>query len=162
MALYVESRLDENVVNVGCPMPGCRGLLEAEDCREILTPSVLDRWGKALCEAVISADEKFYCPFADCSGMLIHEGKEDIRETECPYCKRMFCAVCRVQWHPEISCEEFQKLNSDEREREDLLLMKLAKEMNWKRCPMCRIYVAKSEGCMYMKCRLPSSSFHAI
>ncbi|KAK7328675.1 hypothetical protein VNO77_22792 [Canavalia gladiata] len=150
---YVETKLQENVINIGCPVPRCRGLLEAEDCRTILPARVLERWGKAQCEAVIAAEEKFYCPFGDCSVLLIRDGKEDIRECECPNCRRLFCALCRVPWHQGIPCEDFQKLNKDEREKEDIMLMNLAKEMKWKRCPNCRFYVAKSEGCMYMKCR---------
>ncbi|TKY72925.1 E3 ubiquitin-protein ligase RNF144A-A [Spatholobus suberectus] len=153
VAQYVESRLQENVVNIGCPVPRCRGLLEAEDCRAILAPPVFDRWGKALCEAVIAAEEKFYCPFAECSALLIREVGDDIRQSECPNCRRLFCALCRVPWHQDMSCDEFQKLNEDERGRDDVMLMNLANQMKWKRCPKCRFYVAKSEGCMYMKCR---------
>ncbi|XP_027351802.1 probable E3 ubiquitin-protein ligase RNF144A [Abrus precatorius] len=153
VATYVESKLQENVVNIACPVPRCRGLLEAEDCRTILDPGVLDRWGKALCEAVIAAEDKFYCPFGDCSALLIRDERENIRESECPNCRRVFCALCRVPWHQGIPCEEFQMLNRDEREKEDIMLMNLAREMRWKRCPKCRFYVAKSEGCMYMKCR---------
>ncbi|KAG5116861.1 hypothetical protein JHK84_042974 [Glycine max] len=154
VAQYVESKLEDNVVNIPCPVPGCRGLLEADYCREILSPRVFDRWGNALCEAVIDAEEKFYCPFADCSAMLIRASEDaDIRECECPNCRRLFCALCRVPWHENIPCEEFQKLNAEEREREDIMLMSLAKQMQWKRCPHCRFYVAKSEGCMYMRCR---------
>ncbi|CAJ1975713.1 unnamed protein product [Sphenostylis stenocarpa] len=158
VALYVESKLEDNVVNISCPVPRCRGLLEAEDCRLILTPEILDRWGKALCEAVISVDEKFYCPFPDCSTLLIREGKDEgIRESECPNCRRLFCALCTVPWHVDMTCEEFQKLSADERGKEDVMLMNLAKEMMWKRCPSCGFYVAKTQGCMYMKCRCGSA-----
>ncbi|KAG5006339.1 hypothetical protein JHK82_024300 [Glycine max] len=154
VAQYVESKLEENIVSIPCPVPGCRGLLEADDCREILAPRVFDRWGKALCEAVIAAEEKFYCPFADCSVMLIRGIEENnIREAECPNCRRLFCAQCRVPWHDNMPCEDFQKLNADERDKEDIMLMNLANQMQWKRCPRCRFYVAKSDGCMYMKCR---------
>lgn len=135
-------------------MPRCRGLLEAEDCRSILAPEILDRWGKALCEAVISVEEKFYCPFPDCSVLLIRDEKDEgIRESNCPNCRRMFCALCRVPWHEDMPCEEFQKLNAEERGREDVMLRNLAKQMMWKRCPTCGFYVAKTSGCMYMKCR---------
>ncbi|KHN34215.1 Putative E3 ubiquitin-protein ligase RNF217 [Glycine soja] len=90
--------------------------------------------------------------------MLIRASEDaDIRECECPNCRRLFCALCRVPWHENIPCEEFQKLNAEEREREDIMLMSLAKQMQWKRCPHCRFYVAKSEGCMYMRCRCGNS-----
>ncbi|XP_024179433.1 probable E3 ubiquitin-protein ligase RNF217 isoform X1 [Rosa chinensis] len=153
MIKYVASKLQENVTFIKCPVPDCKGLLEPEYCRPILPPEVFERWGSALCEAVILGSEKFYCPFKDCSGMLIDDGKEVVRESECPNCWRMFCAQCKVPWHAGIDCAEFQKLNKDERAKEDIMLRKLAQNKEWKRCPKCRFYVEKSEGCMFMNCR---------
>ncbi|CAI9097346.1 OLC1v1033746C1 [Oldenlandia corymbosa var. corymbosa] len=159
MAKYVSSKLQENNTNITCPVVGCGGILELQDCRSILPSQVFDRWGDALCEAMILASEKFYCPYKDCSALLVDErigGCEPVRNTECPYCRRMFCAMCRVPWHTGFSCDEFQKLNADEREMGDILLMNLAKDKNWQRCPSCRIFVQKSAGCLFMKCRCGS------
>ncbi|KAI4335153.1 hypothetical protein L6164_013825 [Bauhinia variegata] len=153
ITMYVASRLQENIINIRCPVSECKGLLEPHDCRSILPPEVFDRWGNAMCEAVILASEKFYCPFKDCSALLIDDGNEVVKESECPNCKRFFCAQCKVPWHSGMDCTEFQKLNKDEREMEDILLMELAHNKKWRRCPKCKFYVEKSEGCMYMKCR---------
>ncbi|WJX24533.1 RBR-type E3 ubiquitin transferase [Trifolium repens] len=153
VAMYIGSKLDDNITNIGCPVPGCSGLLEAEFCRSILTPDVFERWGKALCEALFDVTEKFYCPFADCSALLINDRMEAVKNSECPNCNRMFCAQCRVPWHDGIKCSEFEKLNADERGREDVMFMNLAKDMQWRRCPRCRIFVAKSMGCNVMSCR---------
>lgn len=153
MVKYVAAKLEENITAIRCPVVDCRGLLEPEYCRDILPQDVFDRWGAALCEAVIPGAQKFYCPFKDCSAMLIDDGEEVIQESECPNCRRLFCAQCQVPWHSGINCVEFQKLNKDEREREDILLMKVAQKEKWKRCPNCRYYVEKKDGCMYMKCR---------
>ena len=56
-------------------------------------------------------------------------------------------------WYSEIDCEEFQKLLKDERDREDIMLMKLAEDRYWRRCPTCRFYVERTEGCRYITCR---------
>lgn len=85
--------------------------------------------------------------------MLIDDGKEVITQSACPNCWRMFCAQCKVPWHAGIDCFEFQKLNKDERGKEDIMLRKLAQKKRWKRCPKCRFYVEKSEGCPFMRCR---------
>ncbi|XAR51120.1 hypothetical protein NMG60_11005663 [Bertholletia excelsa] len=155
MVKYVASKLQENITQIQCPVAGCRGLLEPEHCRSILPPEVFDRWGKALCEAVILATDKFYCPYRDCSALLINddEGRSAITQSECPNCHREFCAQCKVPWHSGIECEEFQKLGKDEREREDIMLMQLAQKKKWIRCPKCRFYVEKSQGCLFMRCR---------
>ncbi|KAJ6759605.1 RBR-TYPE E3 UBIQUITIN TRANSFERASE [Salix koriyanagi] len=111
----------ENITKICCPVPDCKGALEPEDCRPVLPENMFDRWGNALCEALILGSQKFYCPFKDCSVLLIDDGEEVIRESECPNCRRMFCAQ--------------------------------SKNNNWRRCPKCRIFVEKIEGCRYMKCR---------
>ncbi|KAG6389031.1 hypothetical protein SASPL_150490 [Salvia splendens] len=150
---YVAARLQESITSIGCPVPGCAGFLEPQHCRTILPREVFDRWGDALCEALILGAERFYCPYKECSALLINDGSENVVQSECPECRRLFCAPCKAAWHDGIECGEFQRLKKDERSNEDLKLMKLAKDSKWIRCPSCRIYVSKSEGCLYMRCR---------
>ncbi|KAK9948169.1 hypothetical protein M0R45_003756 [Rubus argutus] len=150
---YIDSKLQENVASIRCPVPDCKGLLEPEYCRPVLPKQVFDRWGKAMCDAVILGSQKFYCPYKDCSALLIDDGEEVVRESQCPHCSRMFCAQCKVAWHVGIDCAGFQKLNADEKGNEDIMLRNLAQSQNWRRCPCCKFYVEKSIGCSYMKCR---------
>ncbi|KAL5786516.1 hypothetical protein ACOSQ2_008908 [Xanthoceras sorbifolium] len=84
------------------------------------------------------------CPVSNCRGSLDPE-----------YCRKILPqhVFDRVPWHSEIECKEFQKLKQNERESEDIMLMKLAKNKNWQRCPNCKYFVEKKSGCMYMKCR---------
>ncbi|KAF4346570.1 hypothetical protein G4B88_025164 [Cannabis sativa] len=72
--------------------------------------------------------EKFYCPFNDCSAVLVREIGEDevIMESECPICHRLFCARCNVGSHSKIGCEDYQRLNEDERGSEDLMVREMA------------------------------------
>ncbi|KAK9705732.1 hypothetical protein RND81_07G077900 [Saponaria officinalis] len=153
MKNYVASKLQDGVSRVSCPVPDCAGVLEPEYCREILPSEVFERWGNLLCESVLLASQKFYCPFKDCSALLLDDGDESVTQCECPSCFRLFCAQCKVGWHAGFKCSEFQNLSKDEREKEDLMLRDLAKNKNWQRCPACKFYVEKSEGCLYMKCR---------
>lgn len=161
---YISSRLQDNIVQIRCPVISCPGLLEPYDCSTILPPNVLDRWGTALCESTILDSHKFYCPFKDCSALLLMDddgapppllppAAAVITQSECPYCRRLFCVQCKVPWHNTITCEEFQGLGKNEREREDIMLMKLAKNKKWMRCSRCKFYVEKTEGCLFMRCR---------
>ncbi|XP_062075117.1 E3 ubiquitin-protein ligase RSL1-like [Humulus lupulus] len=153
MARYVASKLQDNITRIDCPVSCCTGSLEPEYCHLILPPEVFDRWGTALCEALILGTENFYCPYKDCSVMLIDDGKEVITNSECPSCYRMFCTQCKAPWHEGIECAEFQKLNKDERENEDIMLKNLAQNKKWKRCPTCKYYVERSFGCLFIHCR---------
>lgn len=157
MSKYVASKLQENITNISCPVSDCDGRLEPGHCRSILPSQVFDRWGDVLCESLILASQRFYCPFKDCSALLVDDSNGNngvITQSECPNCNRLFCAQCRVPWHLDISCAEFKKLNKNERERDDIMLMNLAKKKKWMRCPKCKFYVEKSQGCLFMRCRL--------
>ncbi|GAB2291590.1 hypothetical protein Dimus_025846 [Dionaea muscipula] len=149
---YVSSKLNDGVSQIVCPVLGCVGSLEPEFCRDVVSLTVFNRWGELLCESALT-NNKFYCPFKDCSALLFDDGIEFVTRSECPHCWRLFCAQCRVVWHEGVSCDEVQRLNEDERASEDFMLRNLARNKNWKRCPMCKFYVEKIDGCLYMKCR---------
>ncbi|KAJ3677205.1 hypothetical protein LUZ60_002929 [Juncus effusus] len=152
---YISSKIQENISAISCPDPDCKTVfLDPVLCMEILPKEVFEKWGLLLCESFVGVDKKFYCPFKDCSALLLHEGDE-ITNSECPHCNRMFCAKCKVPWHADLSCDEFQNLGKDEKGKEDLDLMlrNLAENNKWQRCPQCKMYVEKIDGCMLMKCR---------
>nr|KAJ0227245.1 hypothetical protein LSAT_V11C100016230 [Lactuca sativa] len=153
---HVSAKIKENITNVKCPDPKCKEVIGPEHCRAIVPKEVLERWEEALCESLILGTQKFYCPFKDCSVMLVDDGGESVTSSECPNCHRLFCAQCKVAWHSEMDCNEFQSLNEDERNPEDIMLMQLAKSKEWRRCPSCNIIVEKQEGCHRISCRLPT------
>jgi E3 ubiquitin-protein ligase RNF144 len=156
---YIAARVEQNLLSVGCPDPGCKGgVLHPEDCRRVIPPPLFDRWGAALCEAALPGELKFYCPFKDCSALLVDDTSPGdaaavLTNVECPHCNRLFCARCKVPWHDGVQCAEFQRLGEDERGRDDLLLRKVAQQRRWGRCPRCRMYVEKVSGCDSMRCR---------
>ncbi|EYU24573.1 hypothetical protein ABFS82_04G112800 [Erythranthe guttata] len=154
---YISSQLlENNAAAISCIAAGCDEHLDPYQLRSILPENVFVRWCDALCEASIEEEDKYYCLYKDCSAFLINDSesrKEIIAQAKCPACGRCFCVTCKVQWHEGFLCEEFQKLRVDERSNEDLMLMNLAKENKWKRCPLCQIFVDRSEGCLFMKCR---------
>uniref|UniRef100_A0A453B599 RBR-type E3 ubiquitin transferase n=1 Tax=Aegilops tauschii subsp. strangulata TaxID=200361 RepID=A0A453B599_AEGTS len=153
---YVAAKLGENVPRVKCPDPGCEeGAVEPESCFGVISSDLLDKWGFLLCESALGA-KRVYCPYRECSAPLLADaeaGAAAIAEAECPHCHRLFCARCAAPWHADVGCREFQELGQDERGREDLLLRRLAGRQRWQRCPKCKMYVEKSEGCNYIKCR---------
>ncbi|CAL5088332.1 unnamed protein product [Urochloa decumbens] len=153
---YIAAKVEENVLSIGCPDPGCKdGVLHPEACRDVIPLQLFQRWGAALCDSSLG-ELKFYCPFKECSALLVDDpgrGEAAITNVECPHCCRMFCAQCKVPWHDGVTCTEFQRLGKDERGREDLLLRKVARESKWQRCPKCKMYVERVTGCVYIVCR---------
>ncbi|KAH9667635.1 RING-type domain-containing protein [Citrus sinensis] len=121
---HVATKIQVGVITrVTCPGLHCKSVLEYDACRPVLPKEVLELWEEALCQELIDASQ------------------------------RLFCAQCYVPWHPGVNCEEYQRLNVDERGREDLMVRELAKEKKWSRCPHCKYYVERTEGCPHMTCR---------
>jgi len=153
---YIAAKVEENVLSIGCPDPGCKdGTLHPEACRDVIPLQLFQRWGAALCDSSLG-ELKFYCPFKECSALLVDDpghGEAVITNVECPHCCRMFCAQCKVPWHDGVTCTEFQRLGKDERGWEDLMLRKVAQESKWQRCPKCKMYVERIAGCVFIICR---------
>ncbi|KAL1554075.1 RBR-type E3 ubiquitin transferase [Salvia divinorum] len=140
---------------LACPGAGCGGALGAAACRAVVPAGVVAAWDEVLCEAAIAVGERVYCPYKNCSALLVDDGGGGvITEAECPFCRRLFCARCNVApWHAGVDCEGFSKLGKDEREGGDMMVHDLAKTKKWRRCPGCNFYVEKNEGCLHIICR---------
>ncbi|XP_074352201.1 E3 ubiquitin-protein ligase RSL1-like [Apium graveolens] len=149
---YVTLKIQDNIPRICCPVSDCSGLLEPEHCRSILSSKVFDRWGDAILEAVVPDCDKFYCPCNDSSALLVKgQDFKEIVKSECPVCKKLFCAKCKVPWHSRIKCSEHQNLPKDE--REDFMLVQLATKMGWTRCSRCGFYIERIDGCSSIRCR---------
>ncbi|CAO2188433.1 unnamed protein product [Urochloa humidicola] len=157
LSRYVGGKIRERIADVRCPEERCGGALDPELCQGILPREVFERWGAALCEAMLMGANTTYCPYKDCSAtMLVDDdgGGGDVAEAECPSCRRLFCARCGVApWHAGVTCAEYKRLGKGDRGKEDLLLLEMAKGRKWKRCPKCEYFVEKREGCLHITCR---------
>ncbi|KAL5251118.1 hypothetical protein ACHWQZ_G016737 [Mnemiopsis leidyi] len=87
----------------------------------------------------------------------------------CASCNFLFCDFCLEAWHPG-NCESFVeksdpslklkevKRRKEEAERNEKLTM-LMKKAFMKRCPNCKCWVMKDQGCNHMKCALCNTDF---
>ncbi|KAI3856528.1 hypothetical protein MKX03_028370, partial [Papaver bracteatum] len=148
IARHIEAKLQQSISTITCPESNCKETLEPYICRDIISRRVLDRWDKALCESSLLNSQKIYCAFEDCSELLLKDNGVIVRSILCPYCNRLFCAHWQVPWHSDLTCDDFHKKGR----KDDMLLINLAKDKEWKRCPSCRFYVERVDGCNYMNC----------
>ncbi|CAI9113806.1 OLC1v1014486C1 [Oldenlandia corymbosa var. corymbosa] len=155
LAKHVQAKIGDRFHIITCPALYCDSILDHSACRSVIPGNVSARWDEAISVATILENQRFYCPFKDCSAMLVNDGDEDevILESECPVCRRLFCVNCRVPWHRGMECREVQKLKMEERGNDDLMLHALAKKEKWTKCPNCKFLVDKIEGCIHMTCR---------
>ncbi|MCD9645350.1 hypothetical protein HAX54_034206 [Datura stramonium] len=70
---HVGTKIQDNIHVMTCPGVACRGTLDFETCSLIIPKDVRNRWEELLCESLILASQKFYCPYKDCSAMLVDD-----------------------------------------------------------------------------------------
>ncbi|VFQ87136.1 unnamed protein product [Cuscuta campestris] len=152
---YAATQMHQNILKIICPNPNCSSELKPIHFQTSLPPEVIDRWETVRCESLIAESQKTYCPFKDCSVLLVDDGGEVVTSAECPSCHRLFCAQCRVPWHGMMTCQEYQKAKrSCKNERElDSKFFKLAEKESWQKCPMCKFFVQRHSGCEHIRCR---------
>ena len=80
------AKIQENISMVKCPHTKCKQVVEPQHCRLVITKEVFERWENAPCENLVLASQKFYCPFKDCSAMLVCDAEEVVTVSECPHC----------------------------------------------------------------------------
>ncbi|KAH0687730.1 hypothetical protein KY290_019332 [Solanum tuberosum] len=133
---YVTRKIvQENVSVIKCPDIACKAIIKPKFWREIVPKQVLDQLEN---NALFSGSMKLHCPYKDCSAMLVYDGSENVIDSECPNCRRLFCAQCNVSWHEGLECKDFQRLGrSNDRGKGDVMLMGIAKNKKWRKCPKC-------------------------
>ncbi|KAF5362190.1 hypothetical protein D9756_002178 [Leucocoprinus leucothites] len=90
-----------------------------------------------------------YCITPDCS--QVYRVTVLPHELQCPSCFYEICTACHVEGHAGMTCaEKCQHKNPEEQER---LLEAWANQNNVKRCPSCRVWVEKIEGCHHISCK---------
>lgn len=152
---YVKLLRKEKVLKLNCPDPECSLELKPEQFQSILPTQVIEEWESAIYESSISLRQKIYCPYKNCSVMMVNDGEEVVTSCECPSCHRLFCAQCKVPWHADMSCRRFQKSKKGQDEKQlDEKFSELAKREKWQKCPKCYMHVQRKGGCEHISCRL--------
>ncbi|CAJ2640224.1 unnamed protein product [Trifolium pratense] len=146
---YVKVQRKDKVVKLNCPNPTCSVQLTPEHLQSILSKKVMIDWESAIHESSISLEQKIYCPYKNCSLLLVNDGAEVVTSCECPSCHRLFCAQCKVPWHADMSCREFlDSKNGRHEKRLEKKFLDLAKKEKWQKCPKCSMHVQRNGGCV--------------
>lgn len=151
---YISAKIQDSNSDVKCPAEDCDIVLDPELFQDMLSKEAFEAWGAALCRStVLGASNVCYCPFNDCSEIMVDERGDGVPESECPVCRRLFCAQCGVPWHAGISCAEYEQLAPGDRGKDDMVVLEMAKGKKWRRCPRCKFLVEKHDGCVHITCR---------
>ncbi|KAL6010548.1 hypothetical protein ACLOJK_000982 [Asimina triloba] len=154
IARFMESKLGDNVATIACPHAGCEKLLDPGLCRPLLPACVFERWCDVLCESSIDGLQKAYCPYKDCSALVLNECGGPIEKAKCPNCLRWLQKA--PWWRRSMGGFGFgfwQAKTGAGRDPNEVLFRQLVKRKGWQKCPRCKRWVERVSGCQVMTCR---------
>ena len=141
---YLKEKItNANVTKVLCMQHGCGAILEGSFIKKILegNDDLLDKYDKFYQRKKLleQSDKVKFCPFPDCEGYAEKNGKS--KYVKCNF-GHEFCFECGNEPHGKKKCEDMM-----DKEFEEWRSHKIVK-----RCPFCRMWTEKNEGCNHMTC----------
>ena len=138
-----EKITNANVSKILCMQHGCSVILDTKFIKKILNGKneLIDKYDKFLQRKKLleKSDKVKFCPFPNCEGYAEKTGKS--KYVKCNF-GHEFCFECGNEPHGKKKCEEMM-----DKEFEEWRSHKIVK-----RCPCCRMWTEKNEGCNHMTC----------
>jgi hypothetical protein len=138
-----EKITNANVSKIFCMQHGCDQILETKFIKNILegNKDLIDKYDKFYQRKKMleQSDKIKLCPIPDCEGYAEKKGKS--KYVKCNF-GHEFCFECGSAPHGKKKCEDMM-----DKEFEEWRSHKIVK-----RCPCCRMWTEKNEGCNHMTC----------
>ena len=140
---YLKEKINNaNVGKISCMQHGCSAFLTENFIKSILEndDAIIKKYEKFLeRQKILMSDKNVkFCPIPDCDGYA--EKKSD-KYVKCNF-GHDFCFECLKQPHGKKDCEEMIDEGFEEWKKHKIV----------KRCPNCKIWTEKNEGCNHMTC----------
>ena len=141
---YLKEKItNANVSKIFCMQHGCGELLDTKFIKNILegNQDLIDKYDKFYQRKKMleQSDKIKFCPTPDCEGFAEKTGKS--KYVKCNF-GHEFCFECGMAPHGKKKCEDMM-----DKEFEEWRSHKIVK-----RCPCCRMWTEKNEGCNHMTC----------
>lgn len=163
IASYVNFSIASGAVSIGCPQSRCkrRGKISSREVMSLTDVDTFSKYQKMRQERAIESDPTLtFCPRPGCDGVCQVRHRRDSMSTwlrvdrdkpvSCPKCEHNFCAMCRNQWHPGVTCDTAtSQLPMDQR---GIPYDCREADAPVKRCPSCSCPIERTEGCAQVAC----------
>ncbi|XP_026854802.2 probable E3 ubiquitin-protein ligase RNF144A-B isoform X2 [Electrophorus electricus] len=95
-----------------------------------------------------------WCPSSSCQAVCQLKATEasTAQLVQCPDCSLRFCSACQADWHGGEVCQESLPVMTFESEDNGSMGSHEEDEALIKRCPKCKVYIERDEGCAQMMC----------
>ncbi|XP_005110944.1 uncharacterized protein LOC101861007 [Aplysia californica] len=158
---YITLKVQEAVVHIECPNDKCRGYIHRNEIRDRLSDELKHKFDKFLVDANKDPCKKT-CPACssvhtiDPDALTTKKKRKNGLKVQCSECHLQWCFLCQAPFHTGVTCKQYRK--------GDEMVRKWAKEVkhgkfNAQRCPKCKTFIQKTDGCDHMKCTQCSTDF---
>lgn len=124
MEQYLQTQIEGSLFPLHCPDHKCRKDVSDSDLRECLNEQTYQRYSVfALNQVIDSNPDLSWCPTPDCKYAFVfapntvcttetktisEEKSSCANELKCPLCEHHYCLTCRVKFHTDLTCEQYQ------------------------------------------------------
>ena len=153
MIPHITSNIENgNLVNIGCPKFGCKGILPVSNIISFLKSTKNDEWAARYEQLVTKAELEMmdgfvWCAHLGCGNGMINDDKEYAPIVTCYNCNGKTCYTHKCVWHEGRTCEEYNDEIEGNQRNIDAYLNE-----HTKRCPKCQMPFEKDEKCDHVKC----------
>ncbi|KAM4867828.1 E3 ubiquitin-protein ligase RNF144A isoform 1-T1 [Thomomys bottae] len=155
---YVELLIKEGLETaISCPDAACpkQGHLQESEIECMVAAEIMQRYKKLQFEREVLFDPcRTWCPVSTCQAVcqLQDLGLQTPQRVQCKACSTEFCSLCKANWHPSQGCSENLPINFLPGETSSAFKME-EPDAPIKRCPKCKVYIERDEGCAQMMCK---------
>ena len=140
---YFKEKINNNdVENIKCPEINCNQIIFNDfiEMKLIKDLPLLEKYKKfKVRKQLLKNPNVKLCPYPDCES---YARKKKDKYVQCIQNKHEFCFDCLKKWHGYKPC----KIERDKRFENYINAYKV------KRCPRCKYYIEKNEGCNHITC----------
>uniref|UniRef100_A0A3Q1F0H9 RBR-type E3 ubiquitin transferase n=1 Tax=Acanthochromis polyacanthus TaxID=80966 RepID=A0A3Q1F0H9_9TELE len=158
---YVELLIKEGLETaISCPDSACpkRGHLQENEIECMVATEMMQRYKKLQFEREVLLDPcRTWCPSSTCQAVCqLKEADSPAlpQLVQCAVCALEFCSACKANWHPGQACQENNLPITSFLPGENSSFYKNEEDdAPIKRCPKCKVYIERDEGCAQMMCK---------
>ncbi|KAA8582146.1 hypothetical protein FQN60_008886 [Etheostoma spectabile] len=158
---YVELLIKEGLETaISCPDSACpkRGHLLENEIECLVATEMMQKYKKLQFEREVLLDPcRTWCPSSTCQAVCqLKEADSPARPqlVQCTVCALEFCSTCKANWHPGQACQENNLPITSFLPGENSSFYKNEEDdAPIKRCPKCKVYIERDEGCAQMMCK---------
>ena len=141
---FIKEKINSNYIEgIKCPYKDCDTKLYGNFIEKILFREIplLDKYKKLQEKRQLMLNPNIQlCPFPDCDSYALKKGKNNY--VSCIKYKHKFCFNCLKDWHGNKKCDTSI----------DKSFKKWRDSFKVKRCPKCKYFIEKDEGCNHITC----------